>query len=70
MKGSSTGCPPIHVSKKATEINDQNIILFKGYEKLARNFDKALKGNTIKIRMEATNAITPPNLLGIDRRMA
>ena len=35
-----------------------------------RNFLVYIKGQIIKIRIDRARAITPPNLLGIDRKIA
>lgn len=37
---------------------------------MLRCLDKWSSGKSIKIRIEKTRAKTPPNLLGIDRRIA
>jgi len=35
-----------------------------------RNFLVYIKGQIIKIKIDKARAITPPNLLGIDRKIA
>jgi len=67
--GCSTGLAPIQVKIINEIVNIQNINLDKGLNL----FDKMkldLKGRILMIRMEVINAMTPPNLLGIDRRIA
>jgi len=67
--GCSTGLAPIQVKIINEIVNIQNINLDKGLNL----FDKMkldLKGRILIIRMEVINAMTPPNLLGIDRRIA
>ncbi len=51
-------------------INNQNKILFRGYICVGLNLDFIDTGNLIKITMDINRAITPPSLLGIDRRIA
>jgi len=67
--GYSTGFAPIQVRMMNVILINQKVIFF-----IMLNFIEIsfwfLKDKIIKIRMEATKAITPPSLLGIDRRMA
>jgi len=67
--GYSTGFAPIQVSTKNDETVDQKIIFFIGL-----NFDESeiffLKGKIAIIKIDKSMAITPPNLFGIDRRIA
>lgn len=66
--GSSTGFIPNHVKKRNTMVKDQK---FNDFVVLPWNcaflFKKA-KGSIIKI--DITNPTTPPNLFGIDRKIA
>jgi hypothetical protein len=68
--GSSTGRAPIQVNKDAITINLQNKNLLIGYIFDALKLKMFVKGTIIKIKIERTRATTPPNLLGIDRRIA
>jgi hypothetical protein len=47
----------------------QNAHLDEGVNLVERMFF-CFKGRMIRMRIDATKAITPPNLLGIDRRIA
>lgn len=42
----------------------------RGRKVRPRCFDVCRKGTSIRTRMEASKASTPPSLFGIDRRMA
>ena len=70
MYGSSTGRAPIHVNKITVIINLQKNTFFTGINLFLLNWSLEIKGKVIKIAIEKTKASTPPNLLGIDRRMA
>lgn len=70
MNGCSTGWPPIHVSVIRSATRIQNRHWLSGRNVMLRCFAVCKSGNIARIRMEATRASTPPNLFGIDRRMA
>lgn len=70
MYGSSTGIPPIHVRIATSATRDQKINWEKGRNVKLRCLDVCRMGTNIRIRIEARSANTPPNLLGMDRRMA
>lgn len=68
-KGGSTGFPPIHVRVKNVPPILHRVIFFS----IENLLDRILlddKGRTNRIAIDSTRAITPPSLLGIDRRMA
>ena len=70
MYGSSAGCPPIQVKIKKSPTKNQNKILLsclllKPLNLLLWRWGKKNKTSTL-----AARAITPPNLLGIDRKIA
>lgn len=68
-KGASTGLAPAQVRTQNRMTNIQNELFLVG-ENLDLRECLFLKGKIEMIRIERTSAITPPNLLGIDRRMA
>lgn len=70
MKGCSTGWPPIHVrvNRSATRIQNKHWLI--GRKIILRCLELCRKGRRIRIRIDKTRAITPPSLLGIERRMA
>ena len=68
IKGSSTGLPPIHVSIRRVVVN--MIIIKNLCDSLFLIIKLLDMGNKYKIKMAENIAITPPNLLGIDRRIA
>ena len=70
MYGCSTGIPPIHVRIATFAISVQNRNCVSGRNVRLRCFEVWRIGTTMSTRMEASNARTPPNLLGIERRMA
>jgi len=51
-------------------IKIQKIIFFNGYILFELKMGLEVKGSLIKIIIDKNKAITPPNLLGIDRRIA
>jgi len=69
-KGSSTGQDPKNVKIKNTLIKPQYIILLRGYILVGLNLFFIEKGKEIKIIIDINKAITPPSLLGIERRIA
>jgi len=70
MKGCSAGIPPIHVRIATSATRVQNRSWERGRNVKVRCFDVCRKGTTMRMRMEARRASTPPNLFGIERRMA
>lgn len=70
MKGCSTGIPPIQVRiiTSATRSQKRNCVM--GRKVKLRCFDVWRIGTSIRMRIEASRARTPPSLLGIDRRIA
>ena len=68
--GSSTGQPPIQVRMRRLAENSQNKIWLGMENAIPRDFGLAVNGKVIKMRMAENIAITPPSLLGIDRRIA
>lgn len=70
MNGGSTGFPPIQVRISVLATKDQNRICERGRNVMLRCFAVCSIGNTIRIKMDMSNAMTPPNLFGIDRKMA
>lgn len=68
--GCSTGIPPIHVKMmtSATKVQNRNCVI--GRNVRPRCFEVCRMGTTISTKMENRRASTPPNLLGIERRMA
>ena len=68
--GSSTGRAPIQVKRITVTINLQKAIFFIGINLFLLNFFSKAKGTKKRITIEKAKAKTPPNLLGIDRRMA
>jgi len=67
--GYSTGFAPIHVNTIKYDTIVQNNILKRGlnFEVLILNF---LNGRIMMIKIDRRRATTPPNLLGIERRIA
>ncbi len=70
MYGCSTGIPPIQVRIATLAISVQNKNCVRGRKVRLRCFDVWRIGTTMSTRMEASSAKTPPNLLGMERRMA
>lgn len=70
MYGCSTGMPPIHVRMATSAMRVQKRSCESGRNVRLRCFDVCKKGTTIRIKIEARRARTPPSLLGIDRRIA
>ena len=71
MKGSSTGRAPIHLRSITTATRNQKPLFTIGFR-----FDLVflvmllVSGSVYKTRTAIARAITPPSLLGIDRKMA
>lgn len=70
MKGCSTGMPPIHVRIATSAMRVQNRNCVTGRKVRLRCLDVWRMGTTIRTRIEARRARTPPSLLGIERRIA
>lgn len=70
MYGSSTGIPPIQVKMTTSAMRVQNRSCERGRNVSPRCFDVWRMGTTMRIRIEARRASTPPSLFGIERRMA
>lgn len=68
-KGYSMGLAPIQVRIRNIIKKNQNIILLKKKYELPWIFLLKIRGIKNKIKIDINNAITPPNFLGIDRRM-
>lgn len=69
-KGSSIGSPPSQVRRVKLEINNQNRICDRGRNVWDCCVEVWRDGIIKRIRIEASSASTPPNLFGMDRRMA
>ncbi len=67
--GCSTGLAPIQVKIAKLLASIQKVDLLSGLNFFDFN-EIFVKVNNEIIKMENINAITPPNLLGIDRRIA
>lgn len=70
MNGSSTGWLPIQVRRIKTVARNQNSVCDAGRNVLAWLFEVWRMGTRKRIKIEAKRAITPPNFLGMDRRIA
>ena len=70
MNGCSTGWLPIHVRMRRLATRVQNRSWEMGRKVIVRCLDLWRKGIRNRIRTEAARANTPPNLLGIERRIA
>lgn len=70
MNGFSTGCPPIHVRITTLAMNVQNNSWVRGRNISPRCFDVCSAGASIRTKIDAKSAKTPPSLLGMDRRIA
>ena len=70
MKGCSAGIPPIHVRITTFVMRAQNKSWERGRKLSPRSLDVCRRGVVIRIRMDARRAMTPPSLLGMERRMA
>jgi hypothetical protein len=71
IKGSSTGRMPIQDKRITHEQNNQKIVLFIGVIlSLFILLYFLVKGSEYKINTDKAKATTPPNLLGIERRIA
>lgn len=70
MYGSSTGIPPIQVRINMSATRVQNKSWLIGRKLSARCFAVCSTGTSIRTKIDDNRAKTPPNLLGIERRMA
>lgn len=70
MKGCSTGWPPIHVKMRRLATRIQYRVWVIGRNVRLRCFEVWRNGRRAKIRIDRTKATTPPNLLGMERKMA
>ena len=70
INGCSTGWPPIHVSVRRSATKIQKRHWLNGRNIMLRCLDVWRKGTTARIKIDRTSAKTPPNLLGMDRRIA
>lgn len=68
--GASTGILPNQVKIMTVPVWNQNNNLFKGWNRLPLTLYEERKGKIKIIPIEKTKKTTPPNLLGIDRRIA
>jgi len=66
-KGGSTGLAPIHVRTRKILTNVQNFNFDEGLNLFVFIF---ISGRIMKIKIDASKAITPPSFDGIDRRIA
>lgn len=70
MNGCSTGWLPTQVRMSRLATRAQNRIWDRGRKVIDRSFDLCRSGSRNRTSTEAAKATTPPNLFGIDRRMA
>lgn len=70
INGCSTGWPPIHVKMRRLTTRIQYRVWVIGRNVRLRCFEVWRNGRKAKIRIDRTRATTPPNLLGIERRIA
>lgn len=70
INGCSTGIPPIQVRMITSAIRSQKRNCVSGRKVKLRCLDVCRIGTSIRTRIEARRARTPPSLLGMDRRMA
>ena len=68
INGISIGCAPAQVNKIKLLENIQKSSWLKGLNVIEYKF--FIIGRVYKIIIDIKSAITPPNLLGIDRRIA
>lgn len=68
--GCSTGIPPIQVRIITSATRVQKMNWEMGRNVRLRCFEVCMRGTSIRTRIEARRANTPPSLLGIDRRIA
>ena len=65
--GCVTGIPPIQVRMRTSAIRVQNRNCVSGRKVRLRCLDVCRNGTSIRIRIEARRAKTPPSLLGMDQ---
>lgn len=70
MNGYSTGMPPIQVRMATVAINVQKTSWEIGRKVMLCCLDMCRKGTSISTKIEAARAITPPSLLGTERKIA
>jgi hypothetical protein len=70
MNGVSTGLAPIQVNNINVIQNIINKIFLIGYILELLNLRFEVNGKVVIITIERKRATTPPNLLGIDRKIA
>lgn len=70
MKGFSTGIPPIQVRMATSAINVQKRNCEIGRKVKLRCLEEWRRGTNMSTKIDASNARTPPSLLGIERRIA
>lgn len=71
INGCSTGRAPIHVNRINVTINIQNTTCFLTLNWFPCCFlSFFINGIRISIKIDIKRAITPPNLLGIERKIA
>lgn len=70
MKGCSAGIPPIHVRITTSATRVQNRNWDAGRNVRVRCLEVCRNGTTMRTRIDAKRARTPPSLFGIDRRIA
>lgn len=70
MYGSSTGWLPIQVRINRSDTSSQKPHWLIGRNAILRCFEVCREGIINKIKIDMNNAKTPPNLLGIDGRIA
>jgi hypothetical protein len=67
--GFSTGQAPSQVNNIIIKTKDQNMILFKNINIVELIFREGRVNRANRIIIEKANAITPPSLFGIDRKI-
>ena len=68
--GYSTGWLPIHVNTRKVATKVQKVACERGRKEFDSFLEVLRRGIKNKTSMAATSAITPPNFLGIERRIA
>lgn len=70
IKGGSTGQDPMKVNKINVLMKTQKKIFFEGLVLNDLNLGFTVKGRKRIIKIDMTSAMTPPSLLGIERKIA
>lgn len=70
IKGCSTGWLPTHVRMNRFAVRVQNSSWDRGRKVIVRCLDLWSSGHRNSTRTDAARASTPPNLFGMERRMA